>query len=292
MGRTAGTGFLGGVTKHTMADRPSLPEPVRTPPSARERSRAQYRRAFWISIGVSAALHLVAVFLYPHLLVRAPVWSPPFGLAAPPVRPAGTEVVNLVELPATESPEVLPPEEIPDTEVPSVAVESPDLRAGENPDADLLRSLAPGPTAAERLRPRAGDLRLWAPVDPELAKLTDEELMRLMLSAELEDLADSIAVAEELARRATDWTYTDDEGRKWGVSPGKLHLGDITIPLPFGFSAPPFSRERNAARLWAWDDINQAAGRKGVQDVWKERAEAIRRRMEAERRPDTTGVRR
>jgi len=216
----------------------------------------------------------------------------PFGTVRPPLRPEGTELVNLQEIPAQENPDVLPPEEIPDTEVPEVAVEAPDVgeRAGEA--TDLMRSLAPGPTAAERLRPREGDLRLWAPVDPELTKLTDAELMELLLSAELEDLADSMAVAEELARRATDGTYTDDEGRRWGVSPGKLHLGDITIPLPFGFGTAPFNRERNAGRLWAWDDIDQAAGRKGVQDFWKERAEAIRRRMDAERRPDTTGVRR
>jgi len=270
-----------------------IPRPpgARPSPSARDRSRSGYRRVFWVSLGVSAAIHLLAIALYPNLLREAPFSMPPFGTLSPPARPDGTELVNLEAIPAGEAPEVLPPEEIEETEVPDVDVESPDV--GERGEAaDLMRTLAPGPTAAERLRPREGDLRLWAPVDPELTKLSDAELMELLLSAELEDLADSMAVAEEMARRATDWTYTDDEGKKWGVSPGKLHLGDITIPLPFGFGTAPFNRERNAARLWAWDDIDQAAGRKGVQDFWKERAEAIRRRMDAERRPDTTGVRR
>jgi hypothetical protein len=268
--------------------RPHGPRPL---PSSRDRSRSGYRRAFWISVGISALLHLLVIALYPNLLKEAPIWVAPFGSARPPERPEGTELVNLRELSAGETPEVLPPEEINRAEVPDVSVESPGVEEG--PEAtDLMRSLAPGPTAAERLRPREGDLRLWAPVDPELTRLSDAELMELLLSAELEDLADSMAVAEELARRATDWTYTDDEGKKWGVSPGKLHLGDITIPLPFGFGTAPFNRERNAGRLWAWDDIDQAAGRKGVQDFWKERAEAIRRRMDAERRPDTTGVRR
>ena len=236
-------------------------------------------------------LHLVAILLYPSLLIRAPVFAPPFGDFTPPARLAGTQLLSLEELPADQAADVLPPEEIRDAAVPTVAVEAPDLGGEEDPAADLARSLAPGPTAAERLRPRAGDLRLWAPVDPEITKLTREEVMRLLLVAELEDLADSMAIAEEIARRGTDWTYTDDEGRRWGVSPGKLHLGDITLPLPFGFSASPWEREQNAGRIWAWDDINQAAARKGVQDVWKERAEAIRRRMEAERKPDTTGVR-
>ena len=274
-----------------MADLPSLPDGARSPMSLRDRSRSRYRRAFWISLGLSAVFHLGLVLLYPNLLHRAPLRFPGFGPSAPPVRPLGTELVNLRELPADENPDVLPPEEIPDTEVPADAIPTPDVGAGESPEAELLRSLAPGPTAAERLRPRAGDLRLWAPVNPELMVLTETELMRLLLSAELEDLADSMAVAEELARRGTDWTYTDDEGRRWGVSPEGLHLGDITLPIP-GFSAAPFNREQNAARMWAWDDIDRAAGRKGVQDVWKERAEAIRRRMEAERKPDTTGVRR
>ncbi len=252
------------------------------------RSRPGYRRAFWISIGVSAALHLVGLFFYNTLLIQAPVFSPQFSSTGPTQRPEGTELVNLQEVPADQ--EVLPPEEITETEVPTVAVESISI-GEEDPGADLARSLAPGPTAAERIRPNAGDLRFWAPVDPEVTRLREEQLMRLLLAAELEDLADSMAFAEELARRGTDWTYTDDEGRRWGVSPGKLHLGDITLPLP-GFSASPWNREQNADRLWAWDDINQAAARRGVQDSWKERAEAIRRRMDAERRPDTTRVRR
>ena len=275
-----------------MAQSPSPPERPRPALSYRDRSRQGYRRAFWVSIGISGLLHVLAVSLYPSLFTRMPVWIPFFGEAGPLVRPEGTRLVNIRELPTTDASEVLPPEEIPETDLPQVVVESPEIEEGAGAREDLFRSLAPGPTAAERLRPREGDPRLWAPVDPELVELTDIELMRLLLSAELEDLADSMAVAEELARRATDWTYTDDEGRRWGVSPGKLHLGDVTIPLPFGFGMAPFERERNAGRLWAWDDIDQAAGRKGVQDVWKERAEAIRRRMEAERRPDTTGVRR
>jgi len=275
-----------------MVDLPSLPEGDKPLSRARAGSRSGYRKAFWISLGISAALHLVGILLYPSLLIQAPVFAPPFGDFTPQRRPAGTELVNLEELPGDQDLEVLPPEEIREAEVPVVPMNAPDVGGEEDRAADLVRSVAPGPTAAERLRPKAGDLRLWAPVDPEITRLTEEEIMHLLLVAELEDLADSMALAEEIARRGTDWTYTDDEGRKWGVSPGKLHLGDITLPLPFGFSASPWERSQNAGRLWAWDDINQAAARKGVRETWKERAEAIRRRMEAERKPDTTGVRR
>ncbi len=146
----------------------------------------------------------------------------------------------------------------------------------------------PGPTAAERIRPQAGDLRFWAPVDPERTSLTREELMRLQLIAELEAQNDSAALARERAARATDWTYTDEEGKKWGVSPGKIHLGDLTLPLPFGFGMAPGQRERAEDRLWAWDEIERGAATGELLRSWKDRDKAIRERMNAERKPDTT----
>ena len=273
-----------------MADHPTPSEGNRVSPPPHDRTRTGYRRAFWISLGISAVAHLVLVGLYPSLLFRGPSVVSPFGAVSAPFRPEGTELVNLEEVPAQPDPDVLPPEDVPDPDVETPPLATPP-GVGDPVVGELTDAASRGPSAAERLRPKAGDLRLWAPVDPELTRLSDEELMRLLLVAELEDAADSMAVAAEMARRAMDWTYTDDEGRRWGVSPGKLHLGDITLPLP-GFSAAPFNREQNANRIWAWDDIDQAAARKGAQDIWKERAEAIRRRKDAERKPDTTGVRR
>jgi hypothetical protein len=243
-------------------------------------------------MAVSAMVHFLAVAVYPSFLVQVPVFSPPPSASGQPQRPEGTELVNLETLPEQADLEAPLPEEreeepaVEQPTAPGAAAE--EAVAGEGEAAPG----APTPTAAERLRPRAGDLRLWAPVDPELTRPSREELMRLFLSAELEDLADSLALAEELARKVTDWTYTDDEGKKWGVSPGKLHLGDITLPLPFGFGNSAWVREQNGDRIWAWDDIERGAAAKGVRDTWKERAEAIRKRRDAERKPDTTGIRR
>lgn len=261
--------------------------PSGTPP---RRRRTGYRRAFWVSLGISTVLHGLAVVLYSNLFIGVPSWSPSAGSPGQPLVPDGTELVNLETLPEDETLEVLHPEEEPEPEVIQPAPPTGDPGGREAEQGAEPFPGAPAPTAAERLRPRAGDLRLWAPVDPEVTRLSREELMRILLAAELEDAADSMALAAELARRVTDWTYTDDEGRRWGVSPGKLHLGDITLPLPFGFGTPPMIREQNAERLWAWDDIERGAASKGVQDYWKERAEAIRRRRDAERRPDTTGI--
>lgn len=260
--------------------------PSGTPP---RRGRTGYRRAFWISLGISALLHFLAVAVYPTLLVRAPVVAPPSGTAGQIQRPEGTEIINLEPFSEEPSLDVPLPEEEPEAVAPAPSAGDPggEEVAGEE-DTGPSR---PAPTAAERLRPRAGDLRLWAPVDPEITRPSREQIMRILLAAELESLADSLALAEELARRVTDWTYTDDEGGRWGVSPGKLHLGDITLPLPFGFGSSPMVREQNANRIWAWDDIQRGAAAKGVRDVWKDRAEAIRKRREAERPPDTTGIR-
>jgi hypothetical protein len=243
-----------------------------------------------VSLGISAVLHLLLIILYPALLIRAPSFSPQFGTTGQPVNPHGTELVNLEEIPDEPPDEAPPPEEEPEPEPIQAAapVEAEGAGAGDVGGEEGVR----GPTAAELLRPQAGDLRLWAPVNPEIVALSDQDIMRLLLLAELEEVIDSAALADELARRSMDWTYTDDDGKRWGVSPGKIHLGDITIPMPFSFGSSPMVREQNANQIWAWQDVERAAGRKGVQDYWKERAEAIRRRKDAERRPDTTGIRR
>jgi hypothetical protein len=238
---------------------------------------------------VSAAIHVLAIILYPNLLNEIPAGILSVGGRDVPILPEGMELVNLQELPEEEEiMEVIPPEEEPQPEVLPLPV--PVARPGEGDPgepAEEVETDVPLP-AAERLRPRAGDLRLWAPPDPELNQLTEEEVMRLRLLSALESMADSAALAEELARQARDWTYTDEEGRKWGFSPGKIHLGDVTLPNPFTFGV----KGEDLQRVWEWEQINSGAARGSVMQSWKDRDEAIRARMNAERRPDTTGVRR
>jgi hypothetical protein len=242
-----------------------------------------------VSLGISAVLHVAVVLLYPSFATFIPEAGRVFGGFAPPT-PSGTELVNLVELPSDPEPDVLPPEEVEEPEVPAVPVEAPALGPEGPPGPENPAEGNEGPTVAELLRPRAGDLRIWVPVSRELTGLSDEEKLRLMMAVELEALADSAAVADAMARAATDWTYTDEEGKRWGVSPGKLHLGDLTLPLPFGFSAPPGSAEAGRSRIWEWDVINRGAAAAEARETLKAADEAIRRRRERERRPDTTRV--
>jgi hypothetical protein len=147
-----------------------------------------------------------------------------------------------------------------------------------------------GRSAAEVLRVRSSDARLWRQAMPELFELTDAERMQLQLAGRLEIWTDSVAqvVAAELA--LTDWTTTDDQGRKWGVSPGKLHLGDITLPLPFYFQGNSWQREQASRRAWEDLDILNGANVQALQSSWRERAEAIRRRRDRDRDRDEDPV--
>ncbi|MGD2121559.1 MAG: hypothetical protein PVJ76_07435 [Gemmatimonadota bacterium] len=251
--------------------------------------RARYRGARRVGLGISVVLHLLIIALYPSFFSGIPEADPAFGGYIQPLSPTGTELVNLVELPPEEEPDTPPPpEEEPNPEVPAVSVPVGPTALDVDPGLRPPTEGPLGPTAAERIRPRAQDLRYWEPVSPERTELSREEIMRLQLLAELEALNDSAAIAEEMARRATDWTYTGEDGKKWGVSPGKIHLGDLTLPLPFGFGTSAYDRERAEDRLWAWDEIEQSAARGAVIQSWRERDKAIRERLNAERRADTT----
>ena len=253
--------------------------------------RTRYRGAHRISLGISAVIHVLAIALYPSFFSGIPQASMEFGGYLQPLNPEGTELVNLIELPADQEPETPPvPEEEPDPEAPVIPVEARPQGYVAPPGFEQPVEGPPGPTAAERIRPKAGDLRFWAPVSPERTALSREELMRLQLIAELEALNETAALAAELAGRATDWTYTDDDGKRWGVSPGKIHLGDLTLPMPFGFGPSAQQRERAEERLWAWDEIERGAATGELLRSWKDRDKAIRERMNAERKPDTTGV--
>jgi hypothetical protein len=132
------------------------------------------------------------------------------------------------------------------------------------------------------------DPRLWAPVERLGIDLTDEERAELLLNGMIRSWNDSMAIALALSNRATDWTYTDGEGRRWGLSPGRLHLGDFSIPLPFSFGGSmeqTMLRRRELEELeWIRQDLQRARIQGEIQEVWVERARAIRERVEAERR--------
>ncbi|RMH14373.1 MAG: hypothetical protein D6701_11335 [Gemmatimonadetes bacterium] len=147
--------------------------------------------------------------------------------------------------------------------------------------------------AAEVLRVKRGDDRLNRPAAPEAYTITDRERMELELAGRIEAWNDSVAAAAAAAAGLLDWTKTDADGNKWGVSPGKLHLGKITLPLPFGFAPNPWQMERARDRARIDAEIRTQAEEFEARQNLKDRAEAIlelrRRGADSTRaRPDTT----
>jgi hypothetical protein len=73
------------------------------------------------------------------------------------------------------------------------------------------------------------------------------------------------------------------DGERWGVSPGQIHLGSITLPLPFGFSGPTGRREEVAARLRTFNESNAQAHRMELEQTFESRVKAMRARKDAQR---------
>ena len=244
--------------------------PRRSPALTRERAH-RYGRVASIGIILSVLIHILLLWVSP-LVVR---YTEP-GVFSP-VRPSAVtaedDAMRVVELFVTETPRVEP---------------RPVDRQREPNEpvvADTEGDAEPTLTAAERLRPRVGDWRLWV-VSPiaRRARTPAEETagVNARLHAILEAYDDSMIAALERQAEAMDWTV-GEEGNKWGVSPGKIHLGPITLPLPFSFDAfAPTARDQ-ADQAAEWGAIRRQAGEGAIDESFDERVKAIRERKEQER---------
>lgn len=232
-----------------------------------------------VAFGASAVVHLLALLFYPAIEVRfGEVDSAP---DAGPAEVAGIEVVNLEELSEeVESP--LEPEEL-TTESATPVVPLPDAPGEDLAPRVEVSAPDPGPSAAERLRPATLSEELWIPLVPDAMALSDQELVRNLVYRRLAAFNDSMAVRAARAAQGTDWTYTDDEGNRWGISPGQLHLGSITVPLPFSFGNPTGASDDQLDRLFMDREIQRAAGLLRTDQTIRERAAAIKARIDAER---------
>lgn len=258
----------------------SAPERL-TLPGTRAR-RQRYQRAVYVGVILSVLLHVLAVRLS-SVLIRY-VEPGPFRTAPRAVeyRPVGMQAL---EVKVVES---LPVEPAPQP------VRRPEP---ERPEVEAAPRVEPGPTvsAAERLRPRVGDWRLWvvSPVRRRTDRSPTERAAEVeaRLYAQLEAVNDSMAA--ELARQADqmDWTV-GEEGNKWGVSPGKIHLGPVTLPLPLFIQPDRATQEA----LDEYNAIRRQAGQGEVDETIEQRIKAIRDRKareEAEKKakPDSTSAR-
>ncbi len=262
-------------------------EPENEHASVRPGSRreAADRRIRLIALIASTLIHGGLIVAYSFTVHD---WSAIFGRVSVevPAAPAmdGTQLVNIIEIEppdpsreggvdaelSEEDEEILP------TLLRGVIV------TGDVPDGPLVVFRAAIP-AASVFRIRITDPSLWMVARPDLLLLTPEERMQLELMGRLEAWNDSLIAVIAAEAALLDWTKSDGKGGKWGISRGKLHLGSLTIPLPFGFGPNPWQAEQIAARRRREDDILNHVQAQVVRASWKERAEAIRRRKDRER---------
>lgn len=201
----------------------------------------------------------------------------------------GSVVLRLIDIDESanaERPEE--PEEIEEVEAPEASTDNPVLQ--RIPSIILV---PPGPTPAERFMPNLGDARLWVEPPPEFYELTLEEREELLLADRIVEWYDSVALVRAAEERLTDWTFRDSDGKRWGVSDGRIYLGDIALPLPLSLGTPVGKREETNRRLWEFEEISRQSQRYLIEQTWKERSAAIRARKDRERaaeRADTTGI--
>ncbi|NIP81429.1 MAG: hypothetical protein GWM90_20320 [Gemmatimonadetes bacterium] len=97
------------------------------------------------------------------------------------------------------------------------------------------------------------------------------------IAAAVELLSDSALAEAEAAVRARDWTVEDASGGRWGISPGKIHLGKLTLPLPIWF---PVDDGGGASQ---WYELEAQLDRTRILESFEDRVRAIRERRDRER---------
>jgi len=276
-----------------------------TSPESRDAPRARRSergRVPWIvGLVVSGALHLFVLLLYSGI-----TFIPTVTVQPPTGRESTLDGIQIVDIAveAPDEPEEEAPEEPADPVVPEEAMEERTAAVqpapGGNPTADEgVGEEREYIAAADRLRVRPVDPRLFV-TDPRSQYLGAQELLQLDLDVALSTIRDSIGAAQARADDALDWTWTDADGGRWGVSPGKIHLGDITLPLPSSWQmgTSPWNREAELERQRRNAEIDRQAVTGLILQTWEERFRAMRERRDRQRSqqggtpPDTTRYRR
>jgi hypothetical protein len=156
----------------------------------------------------------------------------------------------------------------------------------------------------DRLRYRLNAPQVWRPPSAEIVvdEPSPKDIVAQRIASQLGEFNDSVAAEAAAAERALDWTTKDADGNRWGVSPGAIHLGGITIPIGnTAFAVAAGRREEFAGRVRTWNEIQDQAVREEAKGEFKDRVKAIEERMNRERaarrtpattttRGDTTGT--
>ena len=284
-----------------------------SPPRTERRDRERpYRRALLVGLLLSVVAHALLLVLSGRVRMGR--------LEYTPVRPAedAAEGLRVVEVRPAPDVEAESPPEVPGdpaaerVEGPFPEVEEereerleapvrlPGRPVPADPGAGEPVAREPGVgqeealTNSERLQPRMGDRRLWVDFRDrpfQARRLEAYARADSALRAILREWLDSLQLAEDAERRARDWTIGEGDDR-WGISPEGLHLGDVTIPIPFGQllqQSGPKAREARQA-LEDLMEIQRQELRRELEEVADERREAMRERSreQTEDRDDDT----
>lgn len=249
------------------------------------------------SIALSIILHVALI-----LLIRAYVWIPivqkdqpvfhVFNLDAlpkePPVPVPAPPAAEADATPALPEPAPLTPTRIaqPAPDDRPVLTQPAVIPSAIPAPGDAVTTPNPGVVSspAGRFQRRIVDPALWVgPATAFPAPVTPAEAAAGRLAAGIRSYNDSVAAAAAAEAGATDWTVKDKDGGRWGVSPGAIHIGSVTLPLPFGFSGPTGRREETADKMRTYAESNAQAKRMEIEETFESRAKALRKRKDAER---------
>jgi hypothetical protein len=244
------------------------------------------RRARWSSLGIPFAVHAVFVLA---LIVIVPLRG---NLAFEEQAAVSDRGIEVWLLPPQDPP---PPEPTPFVPAAPGAVGGavagpielvqPDFGDIGGPAGPTI-ALPPtsgrgssGETPAERLQPGFSDPRIWSPLPEESRTRSPSQREAINIASRFHAWNDSVAAAAAAEAAMRDWTFTDGDGDRWGVSDGQLHLGGLAIPLPFNMQGSAAQRDY----LRSFDEMARQGANALIQQSVRERQEAIRARRDAER---------
>jgi hypothetical protein len=256
-----------------------MTQPPQRPPAPHGRRstaerRGRERRVLFLGLVLSLFLHVIGVVVVGDWLAEAPTTRAARARPLVVEPPRGMRAIEIRLAPTAETGEIVEPER-PEPREPETPAPVPEVVVAAEAPADTAADTR---TAADRLAPRIVDPRLWKPMILIPRNLTLEDV-EARVAAAVELLSDSALAEADAAMRARDWTVADARGGKWGISPGKIHLGDLTLPLPIWIPEDPEARATEAQ----WYELEQQLERTMIRESFGERVRAIRERRERER---------
>jgi hypothetical protein len=146
-----------------------------------------------------------------------------------------------------------------------------------------------GRTGMGRLSPELGDPRLVVrPSAVPEAPIEDVDRYQRHIRGRIQALNDSISGEADRQRGANDWTFTDRNGRRWGIDERGVVAGGKHVPTPQpGFGRPQRDREDEARRERDQRrEIDRQAETIERERHLRERGEAMRERENQRRREE------